>query len=151
MTFESALGPALIVAALGAFLDIRSRRLPNWLCALLALCAIGGLVAAHGPSALPSSLLHAAIALVAGMALFRAGMIGAGDAKFYTAAAAGLPLAKALPFLGWTSAVGFALLLAMVVSRFALPAAPKGSLLKGWSVPYGVAIAGGFALTLTVS
>jgi prepilin peptidase CpaA len=151
MSFEPAIGPALAVAGLGAILDIRDRRLPNWLCALLALCAIGGLVVLQGVSAVPQSLLHAAIALLVGMLLFRAGMIGAGDAKFYSAAAAGLPLAKALPFLGWTSVVGLVLLLAMVAWRVVRPAERKGSLLNGWSVPYGVAIAGGFALTLAAA
>jgi prepilin peptidase CpaA len=151
MSFDPEFGPALAVAGLGAILDIRVRRLPNWLCALLALSAVGGLVALQGASALPSSLLHAAIVLIFGMALFKAGMIGAGDAKFYAAAAAGLPLAEALPFLGWTSVVGLALLLAMVAGRLLRPGEQESSILKGWSVPYGVAIAGGFGLTVAVS
>jgi prepilin peptidase CpaA len=100
-------------------------------------------------SPLPWSLLHASIALVAGMALFKFGMIGAGDAKFYAAAAAGIPLDKALTFLGWTSAAGLALLFAMVLARLVRPGSRKLSSLRGWSVPYGVAIFGGFALTLT--
>ena len=148
MNFDPALGPALAVAGLGAVLDIRDRRLPNWLCAVLAMAAVGGLVAVQGLSALPSSLLHAAIALIGGMVLFKLRMIGAGDAKFYAAAAGGLPLGQALPFLGWTSVAGFALLLVMAVSRLIRPAKDERPAFKGWSVPYGVAIFGGFVFTL---
>lgn len=148
MSFDPVFGPALLVAGLGAALDIKDRRLPNWLCAFLALAAAGGLVASEGVPSLPWSLLHTAIALVAGMVLFKLGMIGAGDAKFYAAAAAAIPLDKALTYLGWTSAAGLALLVVMVLARLVRPGSRKLSNLRGWSVPYGVAIFGGFVLTL---
>jgi prepilin peptidase CpaA len=151
MNFDPAFAPALVVAGIGAALDIRDRRLPNWLCAVLAISAAGGLVALEGAAALPSSLLHASIALIAGMILFKLRMVGAGDAKFYAAAAAGLPLGEALPFLGWTSAAGLVLLIVMAMGRLARPVSERDAVAKGWSVPYGVAIFGGLALALTVS
>ena len=104
----------------------------------------------QGAAAAPSALLHAALALLVGMVLFRLGAVGGGDAKFYAAAALALPLGQALFLLGWTSAVGLALLLVMAIARLFRPASRGTSLLRGWSVPYGVAIFGGLALTLTV-
>lgn len=147
---DAALWPALAAAGFGAILDVRDRRLPNWLCAVLALAAAGGLVVAQGTGPLPWALLHAAIALIAGMILFRLGMIGGGDAKFYAAAACAIPLGGALALLGWTSLAGFALLLVMAIARRLKRSSPATAMLRGWAVPYGVAIFAGFALTLLV-
>lgn len=135
----------LAIGAVGAVWDIGWRKLPNLLCLALAAAGLTAVWQVLGVAALPSSLAHAALALIAGMLLFRLGVIGGGDAKFYAAAACALPLGRALPFLGWTSVSGLALLLVMMATRLAMkkPAAPKG-----WSVPYGVAIYGGLAITL---
>lgn len=144
--------PALAFAALGAWLDFTSRRLPNWLCVGFAITGILGLVTTQGIQSLPWALLHAAVALVIGMLLFRFRVIGGGDAKFYAAAACAVPIVPAagpLALLGWTSAAGLVLLLVMVLGRRLAKVASKGSLLKGWEVPYGVAIAAGVGLTLT--
>lgn len=143
-----ALLPAAILAAAGAYLDIRYRRLPNWLCASLGLAAAAGLALSAGAGPLPWAILHAAIALVVGMLLFALGTIGGGDAKFYAAAALSIPASSfdgPLTMLGWTSAAGLALLIGMAVGRRAL--GRPGSFMKGWEVPYGVAIAAGFLLT----
>jgi prepilin peptidase CpaA len=140
--------PAAAIAAGGAYLDIRDRRLPNWLCAALALAAAAGLALSQGAALLPSAVLHAAIALVVGMLLFRLGAIGGGDAKFYAAAALAIPaspMAGPLAMVGWTSAAGLVLLIAMATGRRML--GRPGGLLKGWAVPYGVAIAAGFLIT----
>lgn len=146
MSLAPFLWPALAIAGLGAVLDVKDRRLPNWLCGALAAASVGGLLLSGQQALVPEALLHAAAALVVGLVLFRLGAIGGGDAKFYAAAACALPLPAALPFLGWTSVVGLFLLMGMVLGRLAF--GPKSLSLKGWSVPYGVAIAGGFALTL---
>ena len=145
MNLDPVFVPAAAVAAAGAVLDVRNKRLPNWLCGLLAVAAAGGLYFAEGTGALPGAALHGVAALIVGMILFRLGMVGGGDAKFYAAAALGLPLAFALPFLGWTSLAGLLLLMAMVVRRVF---AGGSASLKGWDVPYGVAIAAGFLATL---
>ncbi|MXP41611.1 peptidase A24 [Altererythrobacter soli] len=148
MSFAFALLPAAVLAAAGAYLDIRHRRLPNRLCAALAVAAAAGLALSAGAGALPWALLHAAIALVIGMLLFALGAIGGGDAKFYAAAALAIPaspVAGPLALLGWTSAAGLVLLITMAVGRRML--GRPGSFLKGWEVPYGVAIAAGFLLT----
>lgn len=151
MTPDPALWPALAAAGLGAILDIWNRILPNWLCAALAIAAAGGLALADGRGAILGALLHAAIALIVGMALFRFRVIGGGDAKFYAAAACAIPLREALHFLGWTSAAGLALLIVMIIGRRLLPSTRGTPILRGWDVPYGVAIFVGFGLTLAVS
>jgi prepilin peptidase CpaA len=147
---DVALWPALAAAGLGAILDAKDRQLPNWLCAVLAVAAIGGLALAEGAEAIPWALLHASIALIVGMALFRFRIIGGGDAKFYAAAACAIPLHEALHFLGWTSAAGMVLLLVMIIGRRLLKSTRGTPILRGWEVPYGVAIFAGFALTLVV-
>lgn len=143
---DPALWPALALALLGAVLDIRTRRLPNWLCASLAVAAGAGLALSQGPALLPWSLLHAAIALIAGMLLFRVGAIGGGDAKLYAAAACAMPLGKAHLLLGWTSVAGLCLILGMMMMRAITRTGEPASLLRGWKVPYGAAIFGGFAI-----
>ena len=149
MHFEMAFLPASVVGALGAYWDLKERRLPNWLCAVFAMSAVAGLVASQGFVPLQSSVLHALIALVVGMLLFRIAMIGGGDAKFYAAGALGLPVNMALPFLGWTSAAGLVLFMFMFVAR-RIAHAPGGAL-RGWSLPYGVAIFFGFLAATQLS
>ena len=140
--------PAAAIAAAGAFLDIRDQRLPNWLCAALALAALTGLAFSQGAALLPWALLHAAVALVVGMLLFRLGAIGGGQQR-EGACSRGVEFrvtaAGPLGLLGWTSAAGLALLIAMAAGRRMLG---RPVFLKGWAVPYGVAIAAGFWIAL---
>lgn len=85
---------SLPVLALGAaVLDLRSRRIPNWLTvsgALAALClsAIGGLP--H----LAASLQGFAAALAVGLLLYSFRTLGAGDAKFMAAIGAWAGLSR---------------------------------------------------------
>jgi len=151
MTPDPALWPALAAAGLGAFLDLRDRRLPNWLCAVLAVAAAGGLAYSAGFETLAWAFLHAVLALAVGMVLFRFGAIGGGDAKFYAAAACAVPFGQALVLLGWTSVVGLGLIVVMLLMRAAKRGGKDALALRGWSVPYGVAIFGGFVLTTFVT
>jgi len=141
------LAVCLAFAAAGAAWDIKSRRIPNWVCLLLAVAAVAFVSAAAGESGLLWSLAHAAIALTVGVALFAFGIIGGGDAKFYAAAALAIPLQNGLALLGWTSAAGLVLLVVIIVGNrtVAKVRKPLGELRK-MEVPYGVAIASGFAL-----
>jgi prepilin peptidase CpaA len=145
-----ALWPAIGLATLGAFLDVRERRLPNWLCAALAVTGAGALAYTQGMGAMLWALLHASAALIVGMGLFRLGAIGGGDAKFYAAAACSIPAVPVggpLALLGWTSAAGLGLLVVMMSWRRVVGRA-DGGLLRGWNLPYGVAIAAGLCITL---
>ena len=149
MIFAIATIVALLVGAAGAIWDIMYRRLPNMLCLIFAFTAMASLIGIHGLATLYEGLGHGLTALVIGAVLFRIGMIGGGDAKFYAAAATGLPFEKVLSMLGWTSVTGLCLLVAMALVRrmrgLPVVSGPDG---KSWSVPYGVAIFGGFAATI---
>lgn len=95
----------------GAILDIRTRVIPNALC---ALCLVAGLVFvffAQGAAALPSAGLHVILALAVGMGLFALKFIGGGDAKFYAGLAGWFPLSQAADFLILTSLSGIVLVL----------------------------------------
>jgi prepilin peptidase CpaA len=152
MTIRIVLLPVcLALAAAGAAWDIKARRIPNWVCLLLALAALAYAWGAAGQSGLLWGAAHAAIALVVGVVLFAWGVIGGGDAKFYAAAALAIPLQQGLTLLGWTSAAGLVLLVVIVIGN-RLFAKIRKSLkqLRKMEIPYGVAIAAGFALaTLT--
>ncbi|MCJ2178705.1 A24 family peptidase [Novosphingobium album (ex Hu et al. 2023)] len=149
MTF--ALAGKLAIVALGviaSWLDITSRRLPNWL-SLLTLAA-GLLVTGFsaGVSAIGGHMAHAAAALLVGMILFRFGVVGGGDAKFYAAIAS---------WFGWSQAAG--LLLAVSLSGIGIflgwfawrrmtkkPIRGSASASDSDKLPYGIAIAVGGVL-----
>lgn len=144
-----------VIAGLGAYLDIRWRRLPNWLC-LTALA--GGLALAFayaGLQGLSTNALHSVVTLVAGMALFALGTIGAGDAKFYAGMAAWFPLHVA-PFLALSVALAGLVLLVSWFSARRIIAAPRtagaprddGPFAK---LPFGVAIGVGAAVLQSFS
>lgn len=91
--------------------------------------------------------LHAVAALILGMVLFGVGFIGAGDAKMYSAVAFAIPLPNALEMLGWTSVAGLTVLIAMFLAR-RIAGKPISKDGKSFTVPYGVAVATGFWLTI---
>jgi prepilin peptidase CpaA len=135
----------LALMATGAWLDVTQRRLPNWLC--LAVVLAGGIATfMMGESAgLLSAAIHMVIALVVGMGLFRLGMIGGGDAKFYAATALWFGLAEALRLLMSVSILGLILLIVFVAFKrlsrvLNRQASAQGDFAK---LPYGVAIAAG--------
>jgi prepilin peptidase CpaA len=137
------------LAAVGAGWDIRLRRIPNVLCLLLAAAALAYASVAGGENGLLWGLAHAALALPVGMGLFTLGMIGGGDAKFYSAAALAIPLPAGLYFLGWTSAAGLVLLFVIIVGNRLFGRKRKSAKeFRKMEMPYGVAIACGFAMTM---
>lgn len=138
-----ALASLVLLAIIGAYLDVRYRRLPNWLCLLVAG---GGLVATAtlGAPAWPwSGPVHGVVALIVGMLLFAGGLIGGGDAKFYAALALWFPLRDAPLLIGITSVAGLVVLLAWLAWRRVgrVRGAALGS--DFHKLPYGVAIASG--------
>lgn len=128
----------------GAWTDLRYRRLSNLLC-LIAL--VGGLVfafASAGWGGLGSHLFHALIALVVGMALFAGRIVGGGDAKFYAGIAAWFALADGLRLLLAVSLGGLVLFLVWFLYRrlSRKPISRRDGAAEG-KFPYGVAIAAG--------
>lgn len=129
-----------------AWLDLRRRLIPNWLCAMTLLAGLATAMVAGGLPALGNHSLHMAIALVAGMALFHFGVFGGGDAKFYAAAAAWFPLAQAVMLLIAVVLCGLVLLVVWFGYRRirALPVRKGGQHFE--ALPYGVAIGAGAVL-----
>jgi len=141
--------PALL-AAIGAYLDWRHRRLPNMLC-LAAF--VGGTVSAfvlHGAGAGGLAALHGLLALLVGMFFFSRGWIGGGDAKFYAGLATWVPLGAAWLLILSVSLAGLLLLLAWFPLRQRLaPAGRTGAHPRDHlKLPYGVAIAVGAVATM---
>ena len=128
-------------ALVGAWLDVVSRRLPNWLCLVTALVGLTLAGSSHGIGGVASPALHAAVALLGGMVLFRFGLIGGGDAKFYAACAAWFPLSSAAQLLTAVSLAGLAVVTGWLAYRRLARAPahrPGGDFGK---VPYGLAVA----------
>ncbi len=136
----------IALCLIAAVWDVRTRRIPNLLCAGIAATAIGASYLMGGFALLGSSALHALLALLGGMALFATGFIGAGDAKMYSSAAFAVPLGGALQMLGWTSVAGLGLLIVMAATR-RLSGKPLREGGKSFTVPYAVPITIGFTVT----
>jgi prepilin peptidase CpaA len=134
------LAAMLIVAATG---DLRSRIIPNWLNAAIALLAIPFWWLA-GLSLWPDIAAQVAVAaaLFGLFALaFHFGMMGGGDVKLVAAIALWLPLGAVVKLLVIMSLAGGVLTVAMLLRQRLAKQKEKPE------VPYGVAIAfGGFWL-----
>ncbi|WP_369026676.1 prepilin peptidase [Qipengyuania sp. RANM35] len=143
MVAEIALWAALATAVVGAVWDVRTRRIPNWLVGILAVCAVTTTVASGGLELLGSAAIHAGIALAIGVGLFALKAIGAGDAKFYTAAALAVPLDRAWVMFGWVVLAGFLLMIVLMIYYRGLKIMTDGKK-RSWTLPYGVPICCGF-------
>ena len=134
------LAAMLIVAMVG---DVRSRIIPNWLNAAIALLAIP-FWWLSGLSLWPDIALQIVVAagVFALFALaFRFGMMGGGDVKLVTALALWLPYPALVKLLVVMSIAGGVLTIGMLVRHRRSGSGEKPE------VPYGVAIAfGGFWL-----
>lgn len=134
-------------ALLGAWLDVASRRLPNWLCLFTAVAGLAFTAVEGGTSALLSAAAHALIALVVGMVLFRFGLIGGGDAKFYAACAAWFQLRQAFYLLSLVSIAGLVLVIVWFGYRQISGARRRDKDSKFALVPYGLAVGCGAIAT----
>lgn len=147
------IGPLVLLAGIGAWLDWRTRRLPNWLCGATFLAGLGVAVITVGLAAAALQVWHAALALLVGMALFAPGLIGGGDAKFYAAVAVWFPLAEGFRLLFLVALAGLVLTVAlwgMVWRRHGRAGAGADPPVPPRTVPYGVAIAAGALAGLVV-
>ena len=143
----AAFATLVLLALVGSYLDARYRVLPNLLC--LAVLA-GGLafgLLLHGWPWAGSALLHAVLALLVGMGLFAAGMIGGGDAKYYAAFAAWFPLGQAVLLVLLVSVAGLVLVtVSWLAARRRIASSLPGRKGDFAKVPYGVAISVGCLL-----
>lgn len=142
MTVNLVLVALTIAGLLASWFDIRERRLPNWLCLAIALAGLTFATFDGGVSALGWQALHATIALVVGMGLFAARIIGGGDAKYYAATAAWFGLSSGLHLLVNVALSGIVVLAVWGIARRArgLAVFQRGESDQA-KLPYGVAIA----------
>lgn len=137
---------ALVLLGLTAsWLDIAVRKLPNWLSLLTLLAGTAFTIYAVGLSALGSHLAHVVIALLVGMLLFRFGIVGGGDAKFYAAAASWFKLSNAPGLLLSVSLSGLVIFLGWFIWRRLkkIPIRAPARTSDSDKLPYGIAIAAG--------
>ena len=134
---------------LAAFCDLFTMTIPNRLTAGLAVLFV--VVAVFSGMGWTAIGLHVAVgfgALVLGFALFSAGWIGGGDAKFFAATALWVGPHLILEYVVWASLAGGLLTVALVfVRQMPLPSGLAG---KEWlarlhrantGIPYGIALA----------
>ena len=154
----------LIALALAALFDVRYRRIPHALVAVIAILWLAT-VPELGPSAAAAALATAGGVLVAGIVVWRCGWLGGGDVKLIAALGlwagpdqvAGLLLTVALSggalaLLALMRARILQMPLCVIVQFHAARLAPVALRLPAWSpaesvrsLPYGVAVACGGA------
>lgn len=137
-----------LIAGAGCWLDLSSRRLPNWLCLAALLAGLGYAFLSGGRVDLALAAAHAAAALVVGMLLFAGKMLGGGDAKFYAALASWFPIQQALFLLVSVALSGFVLAVIVLIRSRRIARRPAFGIERQTDdefrkVPYGVAIAAG--------
>ena len=154
LAFYAAL--AAIMAA-GSWIDLRSRRIPNWLCAANLGVGLGYTGLAYddggaGWAGIGLAALHVLAALLVTMSLFALRMIGAGDAKFYASMAAWLPPGRAIWLLVSVALAGLILLLGFMVWRLARRSKARADDKSDFAkLPYGLAIGAGGLLAVALT
>jgi prepilin peptidase CpaA len=152
-------GIALAALVAGAYADLRDRIIPNELVCLVAVSGLAlGLVVR--PGQIHISLLAAICLLFALGALAHFHVMGGGDVKLISATALVIPPADIGRLLVYIALAGGVLSCAYLLARDALGRGDLQGPHRGWrgwlsregariasgdSVPYGVAILGGFA------
>lgn len=130
--------------------DLASRRIPNFLTAITALCGLTWSLAAHGVAGLGWSLLAGGMIFCSMAVFFFLGAVGAGDVKALGSLATFLSPWGSLQFLLATLLCGGVLaLLRLVLARrgLVLAGGPAAWRLDAGrlELPYGVAVALGAA------
>jgi len=126
----------LVLAAAG---DLRSRRIPNWLPATLALAAL----ALARPEGAGEWLARSASLLAIGgasLAIYLLGGMGGGDLKLLAAAALWIPFGQ-LPLFVLALALAGGLQAAAALARRRLAGATAGGATGRLRLPYAVSIA----------
>lgn len=130
------------LSAAGAISDIVRRKLPNLLSLIMAISGLSLAFVIGGLVDLGWHAAHALVAFVIGYLMFSWGIFGAGDGKFYAAAATFFPLSQA-------PALGLAIVLSggvLAILWFFTKRMIKGMKRRKddfAKLPYGVAIAVG--------
>jgi prepilin peptidase CpaA len=142
--------PALMLAAAAG--DVAHYRIPNWLCAALALAfPAAALIAGLPPLLIGAHLALGLLAFLLCAGLFALNWMGGGDAKLIAAAVLWLGPSGGPDFLLATALAGGLLALLLIALRSApvRPRVPAGQAwlarlaAPGGPAPYGVAICAG--------
>ena len=124
------------------FFDLRYRQIPNWLCVIIAVLAF---IYALINQQMMAGLMAASITFVIGLVLFAGNVMGAGDGKLASALALALLPSQLFDALMLTLFIGGILaILYLIKDRIIFIKEPK----KTRGLPYGIAIALGFYLTI---
>lgn len=137
------------VSLVAAVYDLRSRRIPNPLSAVLALLGVVAAGLERGWGGVGIALLTLAVLLALGTVAFGRGLIGGGDIKLIAAGCCGLTPGLAVDFLLYTALFGGLVSLATLAASGRLTASlVTGVYVRGRErVPYAVAVwAGAVAL-----
>lgn len=129
--------PLIVLAAVAAVCDLRTRRIPNWISFSLIASGVGCALLRLGPVSVTQSAIALAGGLLLGVVLLAIGAWGAGDAKLVAGIGAWIgvwPLAVVLAVSGILS-----MLTAIVVSA---ARGKLGMLLRG-GMYLGASIVGG--------
>jgi prepilin peptidase CpaA len=148
-------GCALVAASVAAAIDVRSRRIPNWLTFGTLLVGVLLNVGLHGFGGLLTAISGAALGLVLLLPFYVMRVMGAGDVKLLTAVGALLGAQALVSVAVYAALVGGAMSLAILTARGQLLAGVSDVFvghrlprLSGATAPYGVAIAAGVYLSL---
>jgi prepilin peptidase CpaA len=148
-------GCALSAASVAAIIDVRTRRIPNWL--TFGTLVLGVVINAwlHGFSGALTAIAGAGLGAALLLPFYFMRAIGAGDVKLLAALGALLGPTALLSVAVYGALVGGAMSLVILLARgrlllgigevFVLRRLPA---LSGATAPYGVAIAGGVYLSL---
>jgi prepilin peptidase CpaA len=161
---SAVLAAAVVIFAIVAYQDVRTRRIPNALSLAIAALGLARIALAAELIDAGYTLAAAVIIFAITLALFQRGAIGGGDAKILTAAALLIGYRELLSFLFLMSLCGAALALATLAAerldlslrRFRREAyvsstdrSGRGRVAsKRSTAPYGVAVAVAGVITL---
>jgi prepilin peptidase CpaA len=140
-------GLFLLILTIASVTDVKHRRIPNWTVLALIVLFIPWILVRPEVSVL-LSLASFAIFMAAGIVLYAFGIWGAGDSKLIAAVALFVGFDRMLQFAFATAVFGGILALMIVLSNTAWLMAMLGKKESVHTVPYGVAIAVGAALTV---
>jgi prepilin peptidase CpaA len=148
---------AAAAASVAAILDLRSRRIPNWLTAtaLLAGVLLNGMLS--GLEGAVASVLGAAVGLAMLLPFYAMRAIGAGDVKLLAALGALLGASLLVSVAIYGALVGGAISIVILLVRRRLFInlqemfiEHRPPTLSGATAPYGVAIASGVYMALVL-
>lgn len=146
-------GLFLALLAFAGVSDIARRKIPNWTVLALIIVWIGAAIAGQAIGPWYLALAAAVIAFAVGYAFYNFGLMGAGDAKLFTAAALFANLGWLFQLALFTALLGGVLAVAYLMIRprkamRGLTAQGRAEALKNASgIPYGVPIALAAAFT----